>query len=261
MVKRRPIPRLAAALLCLCAGGAAVAQGTDAGSLDAARTTLDKWVDTQRLISKEKEQWREQKDVLEQRIDLLSSEIAALRTKIAETEGEIAETRRERAGLDAENAELRDATERLAAAIRPLEERTLSIVARLPEPLRDRVSPLSQRIPSKPEAATTVSLGQRYQNVIGVLNEVNKFNGTVTVTNEVRTMPDGSTAEVRAVYVGLGQAYYVTGGRDAAGIGRPGADGWQWTPADEIAGDVALVLDMLDTDEVPGYVSLPATVK
>jgi len=123
--------------------------------------------------------------------------------------------------------------------------RTKRLLERLPDPVRERVKPLSQRFPEDP-ADTKLSLGERFQNVIGVLNEVNKFNGEVSVTSEVRALANGSSAEVTALYLGIGQAYYVNASGDAAGIGTASADGWVWTPADEAGlrrGDVIVELN------------------
>lgn len=76
-----------------------------------------------------------------------------------------------------------------------------------------------------------MSLSERFLNVVGVLNEVNKFQREVTVTSEVRKLAEtGSSAEVTAVYVGIGQGYYTTANGKSAGIGNATATGWEWTP-------------------------------
>ena len=57
-----------------------------------------------------------------------------------------------------------------------------------------------------------MTIAERYQNVVGVLNEVNKFNQDIHVVSELMELPDQPSvkAQVRAIYFGLGQAYYVT---------------------------------------------------
>ena len=45
------------------------------------------------------------------------------------------------------------------------------------------------------------------RSVVGVLNELHKWNREVTVTSEVRAHADGSSVEVAVIYVGLGQAF------------------------------------------------------
>jgi hypothetical protein len=58
------------------------------------------------------------------------------------------------------------------------------------------------------------------------LNEVNKFNREITVSSEVLTLSGGASAEVTALYVGIGKAYYVSRNGSAAGIGTASPDGW-----------------------------------
>lgn len=229
-------------------------------TVEDARATQGRWFDTRRLISKEKQDWVLGKEMITQRIELVKQEIATLREHVAETERTIADGDRKHDELVAENERLAKASDVLAQALGELEQRTLSVVARLPEPLRERVQPLSQRIPADP-AASRQSVSERFQNVVGVLNEADKFNRSVTVTSEVRALPDGSQAEVTALYVGLGQAYYVTAKADAAGIGSATPEGWSWRPANEIAADVAHAIAVLQNEQEAAFVQLPVRVE
>jgi hypothetical protein len=126
--------------------------------------------------------------------------------------------------------------------------------------LRQRVAPLSERLPDDSDR-TEASLSQRFQNVIGILNEVNKFNRDITVTSELRTLSDGTVAEVQALYLGLGQAYYVTVDGSAAGVGRPGPEGWDWSSADEFAESISRAIAILRNEEVPAYVPVPVQIR
>jgi hypothetical protein len=232
----------------------------DARTLESTRDTLDKWVETQQIISNEKRDWQLAREVLEQRNELLQNEIATLEEKIAETQSGIGEVDVKRRELNAENRALEDAADLLDAEILGLEAKTRGLLARLPEPILERVAPLSARIPDNP-ANTQLSLGERYQNVVGILNEVNKFNRDITLTSEVRTLPGGSASEVRALYLGLGQAYYVTANGEAAGVGRPTSDGWKWTPANEMADEILQAIAILQNEDVPAYVPLPVEIQ
>ena len=41
----------------------------------------------------------------------------------------------------------------------------------------------------------------------------------------------GRSAEVSSIYIGLGQAYFVSIDGQSAGMGVPTESGWSWTPA------------------------------
>jgi Protein of unknown function (DUF3450) len=72
----------------------------------------------------------------------------------------------------------------------------------------------------------------------------------------VHTLADGKPAEVKVIYVGLAQAYYVSASGEA-GIGRPSPEGWQWEPSKAIADDVSNALEILQGKQSPAFVPLP----
>jgi hypothetical protein len=246
-------------LVLAMSGGLALA-ADPAGDLQGTRETLAKWVETQQIISQEKQDWQLGKQVLEQRIELIEGEIALLEEKIAEIGESLAEADRERRELMVDDRAYKSAAAGLNEVIGPLETKTTRLLASLPDPIRDHVRPLSVRLP-KDAAETKLTLGERFQNIIGILNEINKFNRDITVTSEIRSLPGGGTAEVKALYIGLGQAYYVTPSGDAAGIGRPTPDGWDWKPADELAAEIRRAIAILQNEEVPAYVPLPVIIE
>jgi len=97
-------------------------------------------------------------------------------------------------------------------------------------------------------------------HVVGILNEANKFDNDISMNAEIRTLSSGVPTEVRVVYVGLGQAYFVSA-KGEAGIGRPGADGWHWEIDRSIAPSVAQVVEILQAKSKPKLVPLPVTIQ
>ncbi len=228
--------------------------------IDNARAAMEKWVETQRVISKEKQDWVLGREMLNERIALVEREIASLREKIDQAQESISDADKKRVELVNENDKLKNAAGMLAGVVATLETRTTNLIARLPDPIRDRIKPLSQSLPQDP-SATKLSLAQRFQNVVGILNEVNKFQREITVTSEVRTLADGTAAEVVAVYVGLGQAYYSGANGAVAGVGRPSEAGWTWESANDAAGRVADAIAILKNEKVASFVLLPLKVQ
>jgi hypothetical protein len=104
-------------------------------------------------------------------------------------------------------------------------------------------------------------LGERYLTIVGLLNECDKFERELVQTSEVRKLGNGTGAEVTTFYLGLGRAYYVTADRRAAGIGRPTADGWVWTPMDVAAQPIADAIAIFENKQVARYVPLPVRVE
>lgn len=252
---------LVAVALAACTAPAWAQGGAvDADALEATRDTLARWVQTQQIISKERRDWEVAREMLEQRAALVEGEIRAIEERLSELRSGLNEASAQRGELTGGNTELRQASAEFVDMVTSLENRTRTLLAGAPAPIRERVAPLSQRIPADP-ASTKQSLSERFQNVIGILNEVNKFNADITVTSEIQALPDGTTAEVQAIYIGLGQAYYVTPDGKSAGIGRPTPEGWRWTEANDLALRITRAIAILKNEEVPAYVPLPVEIR
>ena len=238
--------------------GLLLVQMAQASELELTKETLAKWVETRKLISLEKEQWLLQQEVLADRIDLIVSERDSLEQKIKETEELVTDADKKRTALVEENDALKMASASLVKTITGLEQGVLALLPRLPEPVQARIKPLSQRIPLK--LGTELTLSERYQNVIGVVNELNKTAGEITVVSEVREFPDGSSAEVQTLYLGYARAFYCTNKGDIAGVGYPGEKGWSWEPNDAIAQQVADSIAIFKNEKVAEFIPLPLSV-
>ncbi len=137
------------AVLCLVTLGAALPQ-TGAELVGDARALLEQWVETRRVISLEERDWSLGRQTLDDRIELIEREIEQKREQIAGTEESISEADRKREELLQKNALLEEASRVLADRVGGLEARTKTLLVRLPEPIRERVMPLSQRLPEDP---------------------------------------------------------------------------------------------------------------
>jgi FtsZ-binding cell division protein ZapB len=247
----------------------AAAQARTAEQVDGALAVLDKWVENRRLIEKEKRDWALGRELLRERIDLIQREIEGLRARIAEADQSIAEADRKRAELLAENEHLKSGTAALGEQAQQFEAGLRALLPRLPEPLLARVQMLSQRLPAPPAEpakdgappAKVPELGDRWLTIVGLLNECDKFQREIVQTSEVRKLGDGTSAEVTTIYLGLARAYYVTADRRAAGVGRPTADGWVWTPLNDAGPAIADAIAIFENKQVARYVPLPVRVE
>src|SRR5688572_10148139 len=92
---------LAVSLLAAGAGVRAEESGPPK-SLDAARSTLEKWVETQTIISKERKDWLQGKEILQSRIEAFKKEIAQIEERLKQTRTDKGEADKVGAGLAAE---------------------------------------------------------------------------------------------------------------------------------------------------------------
>ncbi len=228
-------------------------------TLEETRLKMDKWLETQQIISRERKDWQQGKEILLGRLEVVKKEIATLEEKTKQAESGVAEANKKRSELLAENDQLKASGEQLTRAVAGMEGEIRQMFKQLPEPIQTKLQPLYQRVPENP-SKTRVAAAERFQNILGILNELNKTNNEITVSYEVHNLVDGRPSEVKAIYVGLAQAYYVSA-RGEAGIGHPTADGWKWEPSKAVARDVLMALEILEGKQSPAFVPLPVTLK
>jgi len=225
---RTPITIAAlAGALGLLVSGRSVTEGP---TLEETRISLGKWIETQQIISRERNDWQQGKEILLGRLELVRKETSTLDQGIRAAQARIAETELKRDELLAEDARLAAQGARLAETALALETELRKLHPALPEPVQAKIQLFFQRMPADAAALARVSLAERFQNVLAILNELDKASGEFTINFEVRTLSDGKPSEVKAIYVGLTQAYYVNA-KGEAGIGRPSPEGWKWEPA------------------------------
>ena len=230
-----------------------------APTLDETRLTLSKWIETQQIISKERNDWQQGKEILQGRIELVGKEVGILKDRIKQSEAAVEESNKKRDELVAENDALKASGAQLGEAVTLMEGQLRKLMKQMPEPVATKLAPLMQRMPTDP-SNTRVTVAERFQNVLAVLSELNKANSEIAISYEIRKFADGSSGEVQVIYLGLAQAYYISP-RGDAGIGRPGEDGWTWTPAPETASAILSTLEIIQGKESPAFVPLPITIK
>jgi chromosome segregation ATPase len=116
-----------------------------AESPESVRALLSKWSETQQILSKEREEWKQGKEVLLSRIELLKSEVAALEGKSSEASKGTQDVRKERQQLLSEQEVLKGTSEDLARLAAEMEGKIRSLQPKLPDPLKEKIGPLYSR--------------------------------------------------------------------------------------------------------------------
>ncbi|RME70908.1 MAG: DUF3450 family protein [Verrucomicrobia bacterium] len=235
------------------------ASAADEPNLKETRTALQQWVELRQLISEEENNWRAEKETLEESIRLIKSEMERLDNEMKEIDERSTAAEKERAELNERNAELKKAARAVTDAIESLEQAIISMHDRLPEKLQNDIEVLYQRIP-KGGIATRASTGERLQNIVGILSQVEKFNRTITLTSEIQELPDGTSAQVDTIYLGLAVGYFVDGTNKFAGILTPGPNGWTSTVSNDLAPQIRKAIQVYKNEALAEFVPLPVSI-
>src|SRR5688572_7834304 len=155
----------ACAAACMLAGAqqdTAASNPAGTATLEETRLTMDKWLETQQIISRERKDWQQGKEILLGRIDLIKKEIASLEDKTQEAQASVTDASKKRDEVSAERDQLTAMTEQLTGSVTAMEHEIRTLVAAIPEPLKTKLQTLIQRIPEDP-ATTRVTTPERFQ--------------------------------------------------------------------------------------------------
>lgn len=230
-----------------------------AGDIQKTRDILEQWVETNQLISEEKNDWLIEESILSDTRNLLNNELDRLKETLRELEATASAADEEREQLSAAKADLSSGSDVIEGSLAALEDQLKSIIKTLPDPLVEKIKPLIRRLP-KDSKDTGLSIGERVQNIVGILSQADKFNTTLTITSESREISEGKFVQVSTLYWGLAMAYYVDDSGSYAGIGLAGANGWEWPEISEAGPRIKKLIEIYEGLSDIQFVELPARI-
>lgn len=269
---RRIFPGAAAVAVLIAASQPAATQSIqtraapkqDVGPLlQQSREVLEKYYEMERLIAKERADWELGKEILQDRIDLMKDQISDLAEKTKEVDAGITEADEEREKLVSKSDDLKALQRAQIDLITALEADVRGLLRISPEGLVGKVQALADRLPDPGTEKVDLSVSERYQNVLGILNETNKFAADLSTFLERRTLDTGQMAEVETLYLGLAKAYFRGSGEGEsvpAGIGTPGPDAWVWQARPDHADAIRKMLIMQQNATAAEFVMAPVKV-
>jgi hypothetical protein len=208
------------------------------------------WVEIQKLRSKEKADWEEQKKSMEALNGIRSKEIEQIDVLIKAAGQRL---------TDATNKknELLDEKDKLSIQRNVIEQRVIAIEKSLrnqlnlfPDPLVSKIKEELERIRDlNPES----SLQDRLRDAVAILSAASDFAYSMTVSNELRDIEEKSV-EVEVMYLGFSGAWYVSKNGKISGWGKASPNGWKWTEDKKVAQPLMEALEMYRKERAPDYV-------
>lgn len=245
----------------ITAGIAAIALPSFLSAQDAYRSSQDmlrEWIQVEKQISGEQNQWMLEKEILQDTIGFLKQEKERLDEVIAESEESASASERRQAELEEQRERYREVADHFRSVAGEFEAKIRRLVPTWPQPFLEEIRTPLGRMPSE-ENADSVSLSMRLQNIAAILNQFDQFNSVVTKVSEVQSGAEGQR-EVTTLYFGVGHAYFVDAAGNYGGYGRPGPEGWVWTEDPALIPDIRRLAEIHDQSQEAVFVGLPLEV-
>jgi predicted nucleic acid-binding Zn-ribbon protein len=245
-------------LAALVIGSPLLAQDEAAVRLEIEKTreVIAQYVKTRQEIARLKNEWKAYQELSERRISLYQREIDQLSETIQVAEEETTQAEREIARIRDEIAVLRQANDVVARALPALEDKLRELYQYFPRPLKTKTQRLVQQLGKGRQASDRMAI------LIGILNEVDKFNAEFTFDTDEKTLPGGETKLVDVIYLGLAVAYYADKDGIVGGVGVPAEGDWQWTERNDLAGKIRMAVRYYQNEIKPAMlVELPLEIQ
>lgn len=220
---------------------------------EVAKELIRQWIDTEKLLSAEQENWEQEKAHITELMSLYAKELRLLNEELAALPTvELDDEKKQK--LEA-NIQMDDEKRKqLRTFLLAQKPRVLALVKRFPDPLKKQVSE-SLELLNLPDVDS--SARDLLMPMLSLIEAGNSFNSGVFLTSQrVVIGPDEWQAEV--MYLGLGRAFFWIG--EKAGVGSPSANGWVWTRDDAKLADIKKAMSVFDKTTKPQLIKLPLKV-
>ena len=210
------------------------------------------WVEAQKIRSKERADWSEQKRNMAALNGIRLKEIEQIDSLIAAAGKRLSDATKKREELLAEQESLRN---KRAIILKRVERLEMALRAQLqifPEPLMNKINDEVERIR---QPALSESLQDRLRDLVAVMGAASEFGQSLTIHSQIRTNGEDQI-EVEVLYLGFSGAWYVGRAGKIAGHGRAHKSGWTWSEDNSVAGPLKKTIEMYRKERAPGYVQI-----
>lgn len=219
--------------------------------VESVQKAAGEWAKVRAETIRVESEWEWQKVLMESTRDALLARVLQLDAKRAELEAKTMGERRDTAELTARRQAMAGAAADAAKHLLALDEKLVRLRAWLPPRLS-----LALELPYRSLAAPGLPLGERMQHSMTILNRCQHFNRTIASGEETLAVPGGEAKLLEVVYWGLSHGYALDRAAGTAYLGAPGANGWAWSPAPELAKAVARLIAVSQDKAQPEFVEM-----
>ena len=228
----------------------------NASSPQDVRTIIQKWVETEKLVSEEEQAWQENEAAMQDLIMALEKEEQILKEKIETAKNLTFQADKERSELLKERNEYQLSSTSLSGKINDYERQVANLLRSLPPLLKQELADLSKNLIDNENA----SLSVRARTVVSIISQIEKFDNNITLTKDVREISPDKEVEVDILYIGLAEAFYVDRNTEFAGWGEITPEGWDWQENNEMATEVRQAVEIYESRIAPDLVELPLKI-
>jgi hypothetical protein len=241
---------------CLVLGLLPMAAGAAADPVEQVGKAAGDWLKTRSETVRLQSDWASQRQLLESTVKALEERAGTLEDKRDHLLAKTASVQTELASVGTKNRATNTGLETTESRLKELTERLQKLRPTLPPRLSAALD-----LPFQSLAEKSVTLGERMQLAMTVLNRCIQFNRMITCGEE-EVAPAGEPApkSLQVIYWGLSHGYALDRAAGRAWAGSPGPQGWRWEPLASAALVIRLI-DIYNDKADPEFVMTPVQLR
>jgi len=246
--------RLCACLWCLLA---IAPLGLNSQSFESLHDSAKKWIELEQEKSRVENDWDWQKEVLQATLSGLEEKKRQLVQKRDELVLQQETDRNELEGLEMRAKAL---SEELDATFQHVQHSINQLIRLRPSLPPQLASSLDLAFDSL--TAQTVSMSEKLQLLVTVVNRCGEFNHAITYSEEIVYASDAQDGHVmKVVYWGLSHAYAFDPQSGATYFGGPSGNVWRWEQRKELQQPLLQLISILNEEADPRFIDIPVRMK
>ena len=226
-------------------------------TLDTVEKSAGDWLKVRAETNRLETEWDSQRQLLDSMVHGVEARATTLEAKRDFLRAATAKDRDEMTALESANKSATSGLETVDAQLKATDARLLLVRPSLPPRLSAALE-----LPYKSLAGSQLTVGERMQLTVTVLNRCLQFNRSIACEDEVLEVgPDRGARQLEVIYWGLSHGYALDRPAGKVWYGSPGPEGWHWEPVPEMAEKVASLIAAYHGKTDPAFVDVPVTLK
>jgi FtsZ-binding cell division protein ZapB len=226
-----------------------------ADPVDEVQKSAAEWARLRVETVKLESDWEWQRGLMEATRDAQLAHLKELEERRDELAAKTAGARRTSEELTAQRQSMREAAAAAANRLQSLDDRLVRMRAWLPPRLSAALD-----LPYRSLALPQLSMGERMQHTMTILNRCALFNSTVSHGEEAVDVAPGETKLLEVIYWGLSHGYALDRAARVAYVGSPTDDGWRWAAVPELTDRVEQLMAVHQDKCEPVGTELPVKI-
>jgi len=247
-------------LLLLCTPWGFAQEERPAGGVETLERSVRQWVTLRKEWNQVSDEWKAQKELLEDELQMLRRKKAELEEVAARQSENTKDMQSKFEQATREKLTRRKALDRLKAPLLSGEAHLRSCQKNLPPFILRHLAGGMEKLPPAEAEEKDNDQAARLQLLFGLHGQIEQLNAVIHVERAILPDGTGKEREMDVILIGLSQGYALSLDGTMAAVGQMTDQGLQWTWRNELAASIKEALAVYRKEKPAEFIPLPLRI-